>query len=199
MIFIVGCTSREADLTYKLFPLSTKNSHLIDLDSVKTVHDLSELYCQVAQDNKSVRLILPYNFRTRKFDMHANTGIRIFGHPMYCFHPSGWNRTLKFNVEEKRWMTDDFGVIVSESLISNLDSLVKLNIMNYGYEPTLYDNPKDAIFEITAHPETDIELLEDIIGELAVAYQLFLKSKISDTLLIDSILSEYPLYMRKNS
>ena len=44
-------------------------------------------------------------------------------------------------------MTDDFGVIVSESLISNLDSLVKLNIMNYGYEPTLYDNPKKAIFE----------------------------------------------------
>lgn len=193
LIFIVGCTSYEDNLTVKLSPTSTKNSHLVDLNSVKTVDDLSELYCQVTEDNKSVRLILPYNFRTREFDMRAKTGIQVFGHPMYCFHASGWNRTLKYDVEEKKWITDYLDLIVSESLISNLDSLVKLNIMNYGYEPSLSDNPQNAIFEITAYPETDLKLLEDVMGKLAIAYQNFLTSKISNTLPIDSLRVEYPL------
>lgn len=193
LIILGSCTGKNSDSTTKLFPLLGENTFLTNLDSVKTVSDLNELFCQVLNENEKGSLTLPYNFKTRKFDHQANTGIRVIGHPMYCTALSGWQRTLLFTKQDGKWMYESRSWSQPENLKSDLDSLIKLNILNYAHDPALSDNPQEAIFEISLHPEKELIELEDFIGELAAGYQRFLKEQISESFPLDSLQKKYPL------
>ncbi|WP_157963182.1 hypothetical protein [Algoriphagus litoralis] len=193
LIFLGSCRGKNSDFSAKLFPLKGENTFLTNLDSVKTVGDLTELYCQVLNEKEKGCLTLPYNFKKRKFDPQANTGIQVFGHPMYCTAIAGWRRTLYFSMQDGRWMYESRSWSKSEYLKSDLDSLIKLNILNYAHDPALSDNPHEAIFEIALYPEKELIVLEDFIGKLAAGYQKFLTEQISESLPLDSLQEKYPL------
>jgi hypothetical protein len=183
----------KSNFTEILFPLKVENSFLTNLDSVKTVGDLTELYCLVLSEKEMGSLTLPYNFNKRKFDNQANTGIRVFGHPSYCTALSGWQRTLSFTWQETKWTYEYFSLPHPEYLNNNLDSLIRLNILNYGHDPTLSVNPYEAIFEIEFYPEKELVELEGFLGELASGYQRFLIEQVSASLPLDSLQKKFPL------
>ncbi|GAA0879825.1 hypothetical protein GCM10009119_27940 [Algoriphagus jejuensis] len=193
LIFLVSCADQGPYVNVKLFPLTAENSLLVNLDSVKTVGDLTKLYCEALIDKKKESLTLPYDFQNRTFDSQASTGIQVFAHPMYCTALSGWQRTLCFTIQDGKWMYEYYSLPQRKHLKSNLDSLVKLNILNYGLDPALSSEPQKAIFEIRTYPEKELGEIEGFIGELATAYQRFLSEEVSDPLPMDSLQIKFPL------
>ena len=83
----------------------------------------------------------------------------------------------------------------SNTAFTKMDSLVALNILNNGYDPSLSENPRKAVFEISAKGDTSIRTLTQIFDALTTSYTRLLDQKSKEYESIDSLAKDYPLHI----
>ena len=193
LIVASGCSSTDGvnRLKKAVFNLPWgSNTAIVNLDSVQTVHELNELYCKKAQSDATFRLVLPYNMHTCQLQQDAPTGIAVMGAPMKCWIARSGSYAFRFELEGQRWLAN--GEIFD---FTKMDSLVALNILNNGYDPSLSENPRKAVFEISAKGDTSIRTLTQIFDALTTSYTRLLDQKSKEYESIDSLAKDYPLHI----
>lgn len=182
-LFLFGCDQAE---TYKKAFKINEDHIKVDLNSIQTIKQFDDLYCE---GNSIIPLILPYDFENSRFDQNSNFGIPVIGDPRLCHSSNCCKHALTILVkDESTWYYDNDIKIDKE----DLDSLVRLNILNNGYDPSLSDNPNDALFLIKADENTQLSDLNLILGEISSAYLNILKDKFPEIDKSDGI-EVYPL------
>lgn len=159
--FLFGCNQSGA--YKKVFKINEDHSK-VDLSSIQTIKQFDDLYCE---GNKSVPLILPYDFEDGRLDHSSNFGIPAIGHPMHCHPTNCCGYAVSVLVKDEFTWLYDYDIEIDRE---DLDSLIRLNILNFGYIPSLSDNPNDALFIIRADGKTRLSVLNAILGEISNAY-----------------------------
>lgn len=191
LLFTSSClsTTNENTLEESVFSLrSGDNAAIVNLDSIQTVH---ELYRREAHGNPTFKLILPYSFSIHQFQQKSSTGIAVMGHPMKRWIAKSERYSFRFEFDDNQnWLAN-----FEELNFNYMDSLVRVNMINSGYDPSLSDNPKDTLFEIIMKEDTEIRNLTQIFTRLTSSYLSFVNQKSKEYESVDSLIKDYPLHI----
>ena len=163
LIFFLLFGCNQAATYKKVFEIN-EDYLKIDLKSIRTIEQFDDFYCE---GNKNFPLILPYDFEDGRLDYSSNFGIPAIGHPMRCHPANCCKYAVSILVKDEFTWLYDYDIEIDRK---GLDSLIRLNILNYGYFPSLSDNPDDALFIIRADGKTLLSDLNLILAEISNTY-----------------------------
>ncbi|EAZ81068.1 hypothetical protein [Algoriphagus machipongonensis] len=164
LLILTSCISK---VTYKQVFETPENSALIDSNKIKTIDDFEVAYCSHFDSTHSKPLMLPFDFIKGEIATTSKYSIPLYGNPMNCSSFDIHRNHLVIIIESTGNWKLDSGAKIDRSQI---DSLVNMNIFNFGYYPELSDDPEDAIFRIELIPNESMGTLNTLLYEISKSY-----------------------------
>jgi hypothetical protein len=180
----------------ELFMLSLKESaynlEYLDINHIRTIDEFELVYQQKSEKDEGVKFLIPYDFKEKKIiaSQAGQASIPVFGVSLPCLLGCCITGNVKIEVGDNHQYTIEEEVLDRKSL----KKWIGLQILNYGQDPTLSDNPNQAVFKFifdTHQPLSDANLL---FYELIEVYEEFLRERaIAEQKDITLLRDRYPL------
>jgi len=196
VILFWSCSNNEE---YNLFELETfTNYQLISLDSVNDIENFNSKFWYMDSLNDKMSFVAKFDFKNGKFDKYSIQGIKLEGLPYLCLiYDCRKRNTLRLDINK------DYQIVDYEKNVLDarqIKELVKSNILNYGKDPLLSDEPKFANISIFLDTNQEIEKIAMPLKHIVDGYLEILTTKEKETGKPIKLLTEdFPLnlYLRQ--
>jgi len=196
VILFWSCSNNEE---YDLFKLDTfTNYQLISLDTVNDIENFNSKFWSMDSLNDEMSFVAKFDFNNAKFDKYSNQGIKLEGLPYLCLiYDCRKRNTLRLD------LNNDYQIVDYENNVldgNQIKELVKSNILNYGKNPSLSDEPKFANVSLFLDANQKIDEIAMLLKHIVDGYLEILTTKEKETGKPIKLLTEdFPLnlYLRQ--
>ncbi|MEK6480607.1 hypothetical protein WJR50_23890 [Catalinimonas sp. 4WD22] len=187
----------EAQHPVQVGQLSAVSNHsaYLDVAKISTVGDFNRTYQEKSRNDESFTFLLPYNFDKKEIEVsdEAQTGIPIIGISYDCvIHCCKYSDLIIEVASDQRHQ------IESEAINNeSLKKWMRLQILNYGQDPTLSDHPNDAVFRLAFEQAQALSDANLLLYQIIAVYEEFLQERATiESLDIKQTKEKYPLNLR---
>jgi hypothetical protein len=194
---LLSCSTADK---YDLFNIDkADNFEFIDFEKINDIRTFNKEFWYADSLNDDFGFIAKFDFEKGDFSNTSAKGIKLEGLPFSCLELD-CNRRYG----QKLYLSDTYEVLGDDNGVLNdeqIKELVRINILNFGEDPSLSDEPREAVTEIYLKPEHRINKLGHILKVIADSYIDIIESKRVETnWTTDKLICEYPfgLHLRQN-
>lgn len=197
LLLLFACTKVDR---YNLFKIESFDKfEFLDLEKVNDIRTFNKKFWRADSIDNDFTFVAKFDFVKGDFSNHSDKGLKLEGLPFPCLEYD-CNRRYgqKFYLSNNYEVLNDDNEILSDDQIKEL---VKVNILNYGKDPSLSDEPREAATEVYLKPVHRIEKLGHVFKVIADGYvDLIEKKKIETKWTVEKLTYEFPfrLHLRQN-
>lgn len=192
---LLSCSTSDR---YDLFKIDSFDKYeFLDLANIDDIKTFNSKFWKADSADNDFSFVAKFDFEKGDFSGKSDKGIKLEGLPYQCLiHDCSDRNALKL------YFSDTYEILNNEMEKLNdkqIKELVKKNILNYGKDPTLSDNPQEAINDLFLNLDHKISKSGQIIKMIADSYLELLESKSTETNLTkEQLMKEFPLtiYLR---
>ena len=164
-------------------------SLIINTNSIGTISELTDYFCENGYQNDYYNALLPYDFNKSEINNGSELYIPFLPEPS-CDPVSIYSQTgIHFYLNQLGiWEFNN-----EELNFNKIDSLLSLNILNDGYYPQYAENPQKAIFHFHLYKDQPLKRVEGIFRAFSKSYVKFLNTQADKNYQLDSLKDKYPL------
>jgi hypothetical protein len=195
-LILFGCTADK----YEIFKITPNDkASFLDLNEINDIRTFNRKFWKADSADNDFYFIVKFDFVTGEFSNKSDRGISLEGLPYECL-----SLDCHRNYGLKLYLTDNYNV-----LLDDIDSLTEFqikeqvvkNITNNGKDPSLSDNPQEAVTEIYLNEGHKIKEIENLIKIITDSYIELIKIKQKESNKpTDELTLEFPLkiHLRRN-
>jgi hypothetical protein len=196
-VMLLSCSTADK---YELFNIDTAdNFEFLDFEKINDIGTFNEKFWYADSVNDSFGFIVKFDFEKGDFSKTSDKGIKLEGLPFFCLE---YDCNRRYG--QDLYISDNYEVLNLYQELMNeqqIKDLVKVNILNYGKDPSLSDEPREAVTEIYLKPEHRIDKLGHIFKIIADSYIDIIEAKRIETKwTTEKLIYEFPfrLHLRQN-
>jgi hypothetical protein len=188
-LLFFGCTTDK----YDIFKIDTNDKILVlDFNEINDIRTFNKKFWKADSADNEFAFIIKFDFKKGDFKDDSDYGIKIEGLPFSCLtHDCANNNRLKLYLSDKHEILNNDLEKLNEQ---DVKDLVKKNILNYGQDPTLSDNPEEAVTEVFLNFDQEINKTGHVLKIIAESYIELVESKKNETgQTIEELTDKFPL------
>jgi len=196
-LLLFGCSTTDK---YDLFKMEFYEKYeFLDLNDINDIRTFNKRFWKADSADNDFSFVARFNFEKGDFSNKSDKGIKLEGLPYKCL-----SLDCQRNYGLKLYLNDNYEILLDDidSLTDfQIKKLVKQNITNNGEDPTLSDNPQEAVTEIYLKEEHEISKIGGLIKIIADSYTELIELKRKESgKSISELTSEFPLklHLRQN-
>jgi hypothetical protein len=192
-LMLLSCSTADK---YELFNVETSdNFEFLDFEQINDIKTFNEKFWYSDSLNDDFFFIAKFDFKKGDFSNNSDKGIKLEGLPFRC---------LEFDCNrgyvQKLYLGNNYEALNDDMKLLNeqqIKELVKANILNFGKEPSLSDEPKQAIFRLYLKPEQRLDKLGRLFKIITDGYTELIDSKRIETkMTTEELIIEFPLRLQ---
>lgn len=195
---LISCSTADK---YELFKINTAdNFELLDFEKINDIRTFNEKFWYADSLNDDFVFVATFDFEKKDFSKTSDKAIKLEGFPYPCL-ALDCNRRYGL----KLFVTEDYEIEYDDKKLSSekeLKDLIRKNILNYGQDPSLSDDPQEAATELYLKPRQQLNKLGHILRIIADGYlEIINEKKIETNKSNMELLKEFPLsiHLRENN
>lgn len=187
---LLSCTASDR---YDLFKIDSLNKYeLLDLANTDDIKTFNSKFWKADSADNDFSFVAKFDFEKGDFSGKSDKGIKLEGLPYQCLiHNCSDRNALRL------YFSDTYEILNNDMEKLNdkqIKELVKTNILNYGKDPTLSDNPQEAVTDLFLNLDQRISKSGQVIKLIADSYVELIENKRTETnLTIEQLMKEFPL------
>ena len=194
-LLLFGCTTDK----YDIFKIDASDKiFVLDFNETNDIRTFNKKFWKADSADNEFTFIVRFDFKKGDFADDSDYGIKIEGLPFSCLtHDCTNNNRLKLYLSDKYEILNNDLEKLNERETRNL---VKANILNYGQDPTLSDNPEEAVTEVFLNFDQEINKTGHVLRIITDSYIELVESKKNETgQAIEELTIKFPLriYLRQ--
>ncbi len=195
---LISCSTADK---YELFKINTAdNFELLDFEKINDIRTFNKKFWYADSLNDDFVFLATFDFEKQDFSKTSDKVIKLEGFPYPCL-ALDCNRRYGL----KLFVTEDYEIEYDDKRLSSekeLKDLIRKNILNYGQDPSLSDDPQEAATELYLKPGQQLKKLGHILKIIADGYlEIINEKKIETSKSTMELMKEFPLsiHLRENN
>jgi hypothetical protein len=195
---LLSCSTADK---YDLFKVNTAhNFEFLDFEQINDIRTFNEKFWYADSVNNDFVFIAKFDFKKGDFSKTSDKGIKLEGFPFPCL-ALDCNRRYGL----KLFVTDNYEIEYDDKKLSNekeIKDLIRKNILNFGQDPSLSDDPQEAATELYLKPGQQLSKLGHLLKIIADGYlELINEKKMETKQSTAELIMEFPLsiHLRENN
>ena len=195
---LISCSTADK---YELFKFDTvDNFEFLDFEKINDIRTFNEKFWYADSLNDDFVFVAKFDFEKHDFSNTSDKGIKLEGFPYPCL---GLDCNRRYGL--KLFVTKDYEIEYDDKKLSSekkLKDLVRKNILNYGQDPSLSDDPQEAATELYLKSRQQLSKLGPLLKIIADGYLDIINEKRVETKRSAiELMKEFPLsiHLRENN
>ena len=192
---LLSCSTSDK---YDIFKIDSFDKYeFLDFKDTDDIKTFNKKFWKADSADNDFSFVAKFDFEKGDFSDNSDKGIKLEGIPYQCLiHDCSDRNALRL------YFSDTYEILNNEMEKLNekqIKELVKTNILNYGKDPTLSDNPQEAITDLFLNLDHKISKSGQVIKMIADSYVELIENKRTVTNLTkEQLMNEFPMtiYLR---